>query len=190
MQSTLFRVVILGPRFVRQAALFYGAFAALAVVWNAFRGRGFSWIGDSFSSSVFLGVSAAVATVSLGFLAYRVFPVFKRLADELAPSVLDGASYGGLVLVAVFSGVGEEMVFRGVLQEEIGLVAASVIFGLVHVGPDRRYLVWTLWAVLAGFLFGVLYRESGGLLAPILAHVLHNAVTLVVWKRTWESEKA
>lgn len=179
--------MILTPRFVRQAAFFYGAFALLAIAWNAFRGRGFPLFGDSLASSLLLGAAAAGATVSLGFLTYRIFPVFQRLADELAPTLLDGSSRAGLVLVAVFSGVGEEMVFRGVLQEEVGLVAASIIFGLVHIGPDRRYLVWTAWAVLAGFLFGVLYERSGGLLAPTVAHVLHNAVTLLVWRARWKA---
>jgi len=180
-------VVILTPRFVRQAALFYGAFAILAVIWNSFRGRGFPLFGDSLTSSLLLGVAAAAMTVSLGFLTYRVLPVFRRLADEIAPTILDGSSRVGLVLVAIFSGVGEEMVFRGVLQEEIGLVAASIIFGLVHIGPDRRYLVWTAWAVLAGFLFGILYERTGGLLAPTVAHALHNAITLLVWKAQWKS---
>jgi membrane protease YdiL (CAAX protease family) len=68
------------------------------------------------------------------------------------------------------------------VQQEFGLVVASLVFGLVHVGPDRRYLVWTAWAVLAGFLFGALYEVTGGLLAPILAHSAHNAVVLLVWK--------
>jgi uncharacterized protein len=178
----------LTPRLAIQAAFFYGAFVAVSVAWNFFRGRGFDFLGDSATASLLTGIAAAFATVSLGLLTYRVFPVFKRLADELAPVLLDATGYGGLVLVAVFSGVGEEMFFRGVLQEEIGLVAASVIFGLVHVGPDRRYLVWTVWAILAGFLFGFLYEATGGLLAPTTAHILHNAITLIVWK--WSRERA
>jgi membrane protease YdiL (CAAX protease family) len=88
------------------------------------------------------------------------------------------------VLVSVFSGVGEEALFRGALQPEIGLIAASLLFGAAHVGPDRRYLVWTLWAVGAGFLFGVLYDWTGGLLAPTVAHAAHNAATLLLWKRS------
>lgn len=179
----------MGPRFVRQAAIFYGLIAVVAAAWNGLRGRGFVLFGDSLEASLLFGVAAALATVSLGLLAYRLFPVFERLAEELAPTLVDGASRSGLVLVSVFSGVGEETLFRGVLQEEFGLVAASVIFGVVHVGPDRRYLIWTAWAVLAGFLFGFLYEWTGGLLAPILAHVLHNAVTLLVWKRHRESAK-
>jgi uncharacterized protein len=75
------------------------------------------------------------------------------------------------------------------VQQEFGLVAASVLFGIVHVGPDRRYLVWTLWAIAAGFLFGVLYDVSGGLLAPMLAHAAHNAATLLLWKRSRKGER-
>jgi membrane protease YdiL (CAAX protease family) len=80
--------------------------------------------------------------------------------------------------------LGEETFFCGAIQQEFGLVVASLVFGLVHVGPDRRYLVWTVWAVLAGFMFGALYEVTGGLLAPILAHSGHNAATLLLWKRS------
>jgi uncharacterized protein len=76
------------------------------------------------------------------------------------------------------------------VQQEFGLVVASVVFGLVHVGPDRRYLFWTGWAVLAGFLFGTLYDVTGGLLAPILAHAAHNGATLLLWKRSRKGEVA
>ena len=63
-------------------------------------------------------------------------------------------------------------------------MVASLLFGLAHVGPDGRYLVWTLWAVLAGFVFGAIFEVSGGLLAPVLAHAGHNAATLLLWKRS------
>ncbi|MGH3089626.1 MAG: lysostaphin resistance A-like protein [Rubrobacteraceae bacterium] len=189
MQATLFREVTLGPRFVRQAAIFYGILAVIAATWNGLRNRDFALFGDSFSTSVFFGLVTALATVSLGLLTYRLFPVFERLAEELAPLLVDGATRYSLVLISVFSGIGEEMFFRGVLQEEFGLVVASIIFGLVHVGPDRRYLVWTAWAILAGFLFGFLYETTGGLLAPTLAHVLHNAATLLLWKQSREKKR-
>jgi membrane protease YdiL (CAAX protease family) len=173
-----------GPRFVRFAALFYGSLTVAAALWSALRGLDLSLFGNSAASAVLLGASTAAATVSLGLLAYRLLPVLREIAEELAPRLLDGASYGGLALVAVFSGVGEETFFRGVIQQEFGLVIASLVFGLVHVGPDRRYLVWTAWAVLAGFVFGAIYDVTGGLLAPILAHSGHNAATLLLWKRS------
>lgn len=171
------------------AGVFYGALCVAAATWLHFRALGFSFFGDPMAASCLLGLAAACLTVSLSLLAYRLLPVVRELAGELAPVVVDGMSRSALVLVSVFSGVGEELFFRGALQEEFGIVAASVVFGVAHFGPDRRYLLWTLWAVAAGFLFGFLYDFSGGLLAPMLAHALHNAATLLLWKRHRQSGK-
>jgi membrane protease YdiL (CAAX protease family) len=173
-----------GPRFVLFAAFFYGLLTASAVLWSALRGFDLRLAGDSLALSLALGAVTAVVTVSLGLLAYRLLPALRQIAGELAPRLVDGADFGSLILVSVFSGVGEETFFRGAVQQEFGIVVASLLFGLVHVGPDRRYLLWTLWAVLAGFLFGGLYDLTGGLLAPILAHAAHNAATLLLWKRS------
>jgi membrane protease YdiL (CAAX protease family) len=173
-----------GPRFVRFAALFYGSLTVAAVLWSSLRGLDLRVAGDSATLSVLLGALTAVVTVTLGLLAYRLIPVLREIAEELAPRLVDRADSSSLVLVAVFSGVGEETFFRGALQQEFGLVVASLVFGLVHVGPDRRYLVWTAWAILVGFLFGALYQVTGGLLAPILAHSAHNAATLLLWRRS------
>jgi membrane protease YdiL (CAAX protease family) len=180
----LLRRLSVGPRFVRFAALFYGSLTVAAVLWSSLRGLDLRVAGDSATLSVLLGALTAVVTVTLGLLAYRLIPVLREIAEELAPRLVDRADSSSLVLVAVFSGVGEETFFRGALQQEFGLVVASLVFGLVHVGPDRRYLVWTAWAILVGFLFGALYQVTGGLLAPILAHSAHNAATLLLWRRS------
>ncbi len=174
----------LGPRFVRFAALFYGFLALVAALWCGLRDFDVRLLGESPAASVLLGLLTAAGTVSLGILAYRFLPSLREISEELAPRLVDGADSTSLVLVSIFSGVGEEAFFRGALQQEFGLVVASLLFGLAHVGPDRRYLVWTAWAVLAGFVFGFLYDVSGGLLAPILAHTAHNAATLLLWRRS------
>ena len=174
----------MSQQFVRRAGLFYGALAVAAALWNGLRGREFSFAGDSILLSLCLGVLAAVLTVFLGLLTYWLLPVMRRIADELAPVLIDRSDWASLVLLSIFSGVGEEMFFRGAVQPEFGLVVASLVFGAVHIGPDRRYLVWTVWAVLAGFLFGLLYLATGGLLAPIIAHTLHNATSFILWKRS------
>jgi membrane protease YdiL (CAAX protease family) len=175
---------LVGPRFVRFAALFYGSLTVAAILWSGLRGLDPRFFGHSAVLSALLGALTAVATVSLGLLAYRLLPVLREVAEELAPRLVDGADRSSLVLVALFSGIGEEALFRGAVQQEFGLVVASLVFGLAHVGPDRRYLVWTAWAIMAGFLFGALYEVTGGLLAPIVAHSTHNAATLLLWRRS------
>jgi membrane protease YdiL (CAAX protease family) len=173
-----------GPRFVSFAAVFYGFLAVVAAVWCGLRGIELPVFGPNPLAGLTLGLATAAGTVSLSLLAYRLVPITRKLAEELAPSLVDRADRTGLVLVALFSGVGEEVFFRGAVQQEFGIVISSLAFGLAHVGPDRRYLLWTAWAVLAGFVFGLLFEATGGLLAPVTAHALHNAATLLIWKRT------
>ncbi|MGB3632468.1 MAG: type II CAAX endopeptidase family protein [Rubrobacteraceae bacterium] len=179
----------MGARFVRQAALFYGALAVAAAVWNGLRDREFA-LTNSIAQSLLLGTLTAAATISLGVLFYRLVPIMRQISDELAPTLVDGTDKSSLVLISIFSGIGEEMFFRGAVQPEFGLVVAALAFGLVHIGPDRRYLVWTAWAVLAGFLFGFLYELSGGLLAPVIAHATHNAATFLLWKHSRKNKLA
>ena len=173
-----------GAHFVALAAVFYAALLLAAAVVGALDGRNAFVLGDPALFGLVVGVTSACGTVALGVLLYRLLPALRRLSNELAPHLVDGAKRRDLVLVSIMSGVGEEAFFRGALQPEIGLVASSLLFGVLHVGPDRRYLVWTVWAVGAGFLFGLLYLWTGGILAPVTAHVLHNAATLLLWKRS------
>jgi membrane protease YdiL (CAAX protease family) len=173
-----------GTRFVRLAVVFYAVLLLMAVVLSALGGRNVFVLGDSAVFAFSSGVVTACGTVAFGVVIYRLLPVLRRISDELAPLLVDGARARDLVLVSVMSGVGEEAFFRGALQPVLGIVATSLLFGALHVGPDRKYLVWTWWAVGAGFLFGALYEWTGGLLAPATAHVLHNAATLLLWKRS------
>ncbi len=175
---------LMGPRFVGLAAAFYAALLLAAAILGTFTGRNAFAIGERLVFDLSVGVAAACGTVISGLVLYRLSPVLRKISAELAPHLVDGARKRDLVLVSIFSGIGEEVFFRGALQPVIGLVAASLLFGAVHVGPDRRYLVWTLWAAGAGFLFGALYLWTGGILAPVTAHVVHNAATFLIWRRS------
>jgi uncharacterized protein len=173
-----------GTRFVKLAVVFYAVLLLAAAVLGALGERNALVLGDSTVFSFSSGAATACGTVAFGVVLYRLLPVLRRISDELAPLLVDGARVRDLVLVSVMSGVGEEAFFRGALQPVLGIVVTSLLFGALHVGPDRRYLVWTVWAVGAGFLFGALYEWTGGLLAPATAHVLHNTATLLLWKRS------
>lgn len=80
--------------------------------------------------------------------------------------------------VALLSGCSEEILFRGALQPAVGLWLTTLIFGILHVGPTRRFIPWTVMALGAGLLFGGLFAHTGNVLASVLAHVLVNYLNL------------
>jgi membrane protease YdiL (CAAX protease family) len=75
-----------------------------------------------------------------------------------------------LVLISVSAGVAEELFFRGVLQTKVGIVWASIIFGLVHfVSPS-----YVIAASVMGFYIGAISQMSGHLLVPIQLHFIYD----------------
>ncbi len=86
----------------------------------------------------------------------------------------------GSYLVVSFS---EEFAFRGVVQQHLGLVIASVLFGLSHLNFGK-FPNWHL-VVLAGAsgLFnGWAYQEAGSIRASMVTHSL-TATVWLVWLR-------
>ncbi len=75
-----------------------------------------------------------------------------------------------LLLISASAGLAEELLFRGVIQGKVGIVAASIIFGLVHfVSP-----AYVIAASLMGFYIGAIFQMSGHLLVPIQLHFIYD----------------
>ncbi len=128
---------------------------------------------------------AAGAALAAGLaLASRVFfsTFASRIARELFIPVFGSATPGDVALLALLPGLAEEALFRGTVQPEIGLLASSLVFGLLHSGLCRPLLPYGLWAAGVGALLGALYLATGNLWAPVAAHALTNAAG-VLWVR-------
>jgi hypothetical protein len=123
------------------------------------------------------GLGAGGALLGLWLAGRTLLPMARELERTIA-SLLDGLSPPDALALALISGFAEELFFRGAVQGSWGIVAATLLFALLHTGPGRPFLLWTLFALVAGALFGVLALQRGNLLAPITAHVLVNAVNL------------
>ncbi len=100
-----------------------------------------------------------------------------------------------MAIISALAGLGEEMLFRGVLQEEFagwvrgpqgvifGLLLASLLFGLLHfITPG-----YALFAGLTGLYLGGLWLLTRNLLAPITAHGLYDFLALVYLTRVRRS---
>ena len=80
--------------------------------------------------------------------------------------------------LAIVSGVAEEVFFRGAVQGAWGFIVATALFSILHSGPGREFRLWTLFAAVAGVVLGGLMWWRGGLLAPVVAHVMVNGIQL------------
>ena len=167
---------------LRLAVLFYGALAALAWLWRSgFHGEPLLLAGpdagvDIVSDVVSGLVAAAFVLAASGLLSRTVAgqALSRALAEALGPLP---ASY--CLALALASGIGEEMFFRGALQPRVGWLAASVLFAAVHFLPRRSLWVWSVFALGAGLLLGGLFEWTGNLIAPVIAHVTINGINLV-----------
>lgn len=83
-----------------------------------------------------------------------------------------------ILTLALASSIGEELLFRGALLPWSGVWIQAVVFALLHIGPGRRFLPWTLSAFVLGLAFGVLATWTGNLGGPIAAHFVINYMNL------------
>jgi membrane protease YdiL (CAAX protease family) len=110
----------------------------------------------------------------------------RRLAAELR-DLVGKLSRAECLALALASGVAEEAFFRGALQPRVGLVAASLLFGLVHLPATRGLRAWTALALASGFGLGLLFEATGSLVAPVTAHVVVNALGL--WNLAGQTDR-
>ena len=136
--------------------------------------------GHVYSVVIGLAFGALVAFSTRIFVTR--FAWAKNLHRELRPVARD-LSTSGIAAVAMFSALGEELWFRGMLQPWLGLWLQALAFGIVHSqlrGPSRW--AWVTWAMIMGLAFGAIFALTGSLAGPIVAHALINGLNLAYLK--------
>ncbi len=127
-------------------------------------------------TSVLAGLSARIHPMDVSWLEFTL--------DHLPSSGL-GIAVAAVTAVLV-APLAEELLFRGLIYRLArrawgvwpAAVVSSLVFGLIHGEP------WFLFGLIGlGLVLAYLYETTGSLLAPVLAHALHNAVSLSVMIR-------
>jgi membrane protease YdiL (CAAX protease family) len=162
--------------------LAYGGLLGLAILWSCLRGdpgllqpAGHTPVHPFWAALAGTAVGLVVALLSQ--ISVRRFRWAARLELEFA-RILGPMTGWTIFFLAVASSVAEEAFFRGAMQPSIGIVLASAVFGLLHVGPAPQFLPWTALALVMGFVLGALYLWTDTLMAPILCHGWINAINL------------
>jgi len=101
----------------------------------------------------------------------------KKIITEIK-DIFDTMHLSDVIIISLLAGIGEELLFRGVVQAKYGIVAASIIFGLMH-SVSFAYVIVT---IVMGFYIGVIYSAGGSLLIPIQLHFIYDLAALVYLK--------
>jgi membrane protease YdiL (CAAX protease family) len=113
----------------------------------------------------------------------------EEAAAELTKLFLKSESLGGLLfnifLIAIIPAVGEELLFRGVIQRiftewtrnsHLAIWVSAILFSALHF----QFFGFIPRAIL-GAMFGYLFVISGNLWLPIIAHFVNNAAAVIAY---------
>ena len=190
-----------------QGVLLFCAFAggALALAWAL----GYGW-ADYFSprrlgAGWWLLAAAVLIVVILPFMSTLIawnagahfpsalhgFEVWARASEDRAADLTKfltkfssaGRFWVGLLVIAIVPAVGEELVFRGVIQKNlvrwfsphVGVWLGAALFSAIHFqffGFVPRFVL--------GLVLGYLYLWSGNILVSMAAHFTQNAFQLLL----------
>ncbi len=179
--------------FLNMAAWFQGGTLLLALVlWEV--------SGVSLEHRVILrwqdvcwGLAGVVPMLGLFFYATEI----RHRVEELLGKSLSQCTWWDLAALALLAGLGEELLFRGVLQPWIGrwnpwggIIIVNLLFGLAHAITPSYFL----FATGIGLYFSWLYAGfpdihhgvgSPNLVRPIVAHAVYDFLAFLLLVREY-----
>jgi len=180
----------------RLTLIVYGALSAVAFTWGFIAGRPFIFVHPNpdiphsgilaLLMQIGAGLLFAISIIILSKWASQRFLWARRLESEFT-RIIGVLSTRDIIIMAISSGLAEELFFRGAMQPTLGLGLTSLIFGMLHMGPSRQFWPWTVFALLVGLILGWFFEESGTLAAPITAHIVINLVNMLRLRNRWYS---
>lgn len=108
----------------------------------------------------------------------------KTLTDFLTKFDSPVQLIAALIVIAVIAGIGEELIFRGLIQRKLmlgfnnyhlAIWVSAILFSGIHM---QFYGFFP--RMFLGALFGYLYYWSGNIWIPIFAHIFNNALAVLL----------
>jgi membrane protease YdiL (CAAX protease family) len=126
-------------------------------------------------------------------------PGVRRFTLEVVCPALSSCATVDLILIALLAGLGEEALFRGVVQAALtrslglwaGLGLASLLFGVIHAATPG----YAILAAILGVYLGTVWALTGDLVVPVIVHGLYDLGILLYLmrgpgRRLWQPRTA
>ncbi|MBO7570041.1 MAG: CPBP family intramembrane metalloprotease [Bacteroidaceae bacterium] len=101
-----------------------------------------------------------------------------KIFNSMASSVVGALSIG------VIGPIMEELIFReavlgwmlrGGVNKWVAITTSAVVFGLIHANPAQ-----IPFAIVIGFIFGIIYYKTGNIVITSILHILNNSVAVLL----------
>lgn len=133
------------------------------------------------------GLVIAVLASGVLLIASYLFEGFFYGYNKMLQTVmatLGSLSIAQVAYLSLASSLAEEMFFRGALQPNTGLIWASVLFALLHIGPGGIGS-WSLWAFASALIMGQTVEFTGSIYPAFLIHFSINLISLLRIRKNW-----
>ncbi|MDJ0593563.1 MAG: CPBP family intramembrane metalloprotease [Pleurocapsa sp. MO_226.B13] len=158
---------------------------AIAKIWQKL--GAIQLLSIQFSSQALLwSLGLALGITIASSLIYRLWPAYRRSADFYLELVIKPLMWTDLIWLGLLPGLSEELLFRGVMLPALGLnifavLVSSLLFGVLHLSGAGQW-PYVVWATIVGFALGYCALVTGNLLVPVIAHIITNLVSGLLWK--------
>lgn len=133
-----------------------------------------------------LGIGIGIGITLLSGIVYQLWPAYRKSADMYLALVLKPLHWPDLLWLGLLPGLSEELLFRGVMLPAIGLnwigiLVSGASFGVLHMSGVQQW-TYVVWATAIGIILAIGAVATGNLLVPVVAHIVTNLVSSVLWK--------
>jgi uncharacterized protein len=148
---------------------------SLSLILGLFLYRDIGFIGHLFNwkdpSILSIGLIAGVLVVILDLFFMKILPNSFYDDGGLNERIFQNRSIFHIAFITLIVAFSEELLFRGMIQSQLGLIAASIIFAVIH----YRYLFnWYLFSniIILSFVIGYIYHLTDNLAVTFVMHFI------------------
>jgi membrane protease YdiL (CAAX protease family) len=141
---------------------------------------------DNLQQAAYVPAAAGFVTAARMVLMQQ-WPDFAEATNRSNQQVLSPLGWTDVALVATFTGVTEELLFRGslipaTLPDYRGVLLSGLLFGVLHVSGGRN-IAFAVWATAVGWLYGAVFLATSNIWVAAGAHSLANFASAAIWKK-------
>ena len=116
--------------------------------------------------------------------------IIKEIApnEEANRSIIDMYPFYATMTIGFITPITEEMLFRlnfqgAIISKRKFILTTGILFGLLHVITSLSNPIYLLYLIpysILGFTFGLIFYDTNNIISSIMAHSLHNCLSLLI----------